>query len=316
MNTTAGRPRLDPATAIEFALVTLIWGATWLVIKGQLGVVPPVWSVAYRFTAASLCLTAFTVATGRWRWPTRTGHGFALAVGVAQFVMNFNLVYLAETRLASGLVALVFALLIVPNAIFARIFLKSPVTPRFIVGATIGIAGLVLLFAPDLSAPAGRAQTAEGVLLVGAGVLCASIANVLQAGGLGRSLPALPTLAVAMAYGAAIDIVFAVVTAGRPAWDPRPEYVAGLAYLALLASVVAFSVYYRLIRRIGPATAAYSSIVVPVLAMTLSTVFEGYRWTAMAAAGAALSLAGLVVALGGRRAVVSGDTRAVPPENP
>ncbi len=304
----------DRTTVIEFVAVTLIWGSTWLVIKGQLGVVPPAWSVSYRFIVAGVVLAMFTVATGRWRWPTAAGHGFALVVGVAQFALNFNLVYAAEARLTSGLVALVFALLVVPNALLAAIFLKTPVTFRFVAGALLGAAGLVLLFAHDLALPAARATATVGLVFVGGAVLSASIANVLQAAPLARSLPALPTLALAMIYGAAIDAAFAWAMAGPPAVDARPEYWLGLAYLSLAASVVAFSVYYRLIRRIGPGPAAYTSVVTPVVALSLSTLFEGYRWTPLAAAGAGLALVGLGVALGGRRAVRG--TPATLPENP
>ena len=294
---------------VEFGLVTLIWGTTWLVIKGQLGVVPAAWSVAYRFIIASLALTMITVATGRWRRPTPAAHGFAWVIGALQFVCNFNLVYAAETRLPSGLVALVFALLVVPNTIFAAVFLKIPITARFFAGAALGTGGLVLVFGADLAAPAGRID-ALGLVLVTAAVLCASIANVLQAGPLARALPPLPTLALAMGYGAMMDVAFAATTAGPPAWDPRPGYWLGLAYLAIVASVLAFSAYYRLIRRIGPGPAAYTSVLVPVIALALSTLFEAYRWTPSSASGAALALVGLAIALGGRGTLR--DTRAVP----
>lgn len=299
-------------TALEFALVTVIWGSTWLVIKGQLGVVAPVWSVAYRFAIASVVLGAFAVATGRWHRPTPAAHGFAIVIGVAQFVLNFNLVYAAETRLASGPVALVFALLVVPNTILAAIFLKTRINGRFVVGAAIGIAGLAVLFGDDIATPVAHAGTTLGLVLVATAVLCASVANVLQAGRWGRALPPLPTLTLAMGYGAAIDATFAAITAGPPAWDPRPEYWFGLAYLALAASVVAFSVYYRLIRRIGPGPAAYTSLLIPVIALFLSTLFEDYRWTPRSAVGAALALVGLAIALGGRTLT---HRRAGPPDN-
>ncbi len=298
----------------EFALVTAIWGSTWLVIKGQLGVVPPLWSVTYRFGAAGLVLGIVAAATGRWRWPTRAGHAFAAMVGVVQFTLNYDLVYAAETRLASGLVAMVFALLIVPNAILAAVFLKVRITLRFAAGSVVGILGLTLLFAPDLAA-SGSAVGA-GLGLAAAAVICASVGNVLQAGRLGRSLPPLPTLALAMGYGALVDAGVAAATVGPPVGDPRPVYWVGLAYLAIAASVVAFSVYYRLIRRIGPGPAAYTSVVVPVIAMALSTLFEGYRWTALSAAGAIVAIVGLVVALGARRTEVSLGTRAALPGSP
>lgn len=286
-------------------------------ITGQLGVVPPAWSVAYRFAIAAMILVGITVVSGRWQWPTRAGHAFALVVGTTQFALNFNLVYTAETRLASGLVALVFALLVVPNTILAAIFLKTRISLQFAGGAALSVAGLILLFAPDLAGPRSHGDATVGLALVIAAVLAASIGNVLQAGRLGRSLPPLPALAMAMGYGAAIDIVFAATTVGAPRWDPRPEYWLGLAYLAVAASVVAFSVYYRLIRRIGPGPAAYSSVLVPVIALCLSTLFEGYRWTAEAGAGAVLALIGLVIAVAARRrTALPPDTPAVPIGSP
>lgn len=285
---------------IEFGVVTLIWGSTWLVIKGQLGVVPPAWSVSYRFLIASAALFVICLVTRRWQRPSATAHGFAAIAGVMQFMLNFNLVYVAEAHLTSGLVSLVFALLVVPNAILARVFLKTRISPRFAAGAAIGVAGLALVFADDVFAATGR-SAAVGLALTVAAVLCASTANVMQASPLARTLPPLPTLTLTMAYGAVFDSLYAWATVGGPTIDPRPEYWLGLAYLAVFATVVAFALYYRLIRRIGPGPAAYSSVVVPIVAMTLSTVFEDFRWTLIGAGGAVLAVAGLAVALAARQ---------------
>ena len=103
-----------------------------------------------------------------------------------------------------------------------------------------------------------------------------------------------------MGLGAVADAMLAAIVAGAPRFDPRPEYWIGLTYLALAASVLAFSLYFPIVRRIGPGKAAYSSVLVPILAMALSTAFEGYRWTLLAGAGATLALGGMVLALGGR----------------
>lgn len=297
--------RITPVAAVEFAVVTLIWGSTWLVIKGQLGVVPAAWSVTYRFVLAGGIMLAICLVRRIWVRPTPTAHAFALAAGGAQFMLNFNFVYAAEMYLASGLVALIFALLIVSNTLLARVFLGAAVTPRFAAGAAVGLAGLALVFAPDLvragARPGSAASTATGVVLALGGVIGASMANVMQATRLARSLPALPTLALTMLYGAALDALYALATAGPPVFDPRPEYALGLCYLAGIASVLAFSLYYGMIRRIGPGAAAYTSVVIPVVAMALSTAFEGYAWTPPAAAGGCLALVGLVIALSGRR---------------
>ena len=86
-----------------------------------------------------------------------------------------------------------------------------------------------------------------------------------------------------------------------PTFDPRPQYWFGVAYLALAASVLCFSLYFPVVRKIGPGKAAYSSVIVPVIAMALSTGFEGYRWTSLSIAGAVLALGGMLLALAGRR---------------
>lgn len=134
-----------------------------------------------------------------------------------------------------------------------------------------------------------------------AGVFAASVANVMQATPTARAYPMVPLLGVAMLIGAAIDAAYASLTVGPPVFDWRWSYVGGLLYLGIIASAVAFTLYYGLIRTIGPAKAAYNGVVVPVIAMLLSTLFEDYRWSPLAGAGAALALAGLVVALKARR---------------
>ena len=88
-----------------------------------------------------------------------------------------------------------------------------------------------------------------------------------------------------MAIGALVDAVIAFAVAGPPVFDPRPGYWLGVVYLALAASVLCFSLYFPVVRKIGPGKAAYSSVIVPVIAMALSTAFEDYRWTALSIGG-------------------------------
>ncbi len=294
--------RLTPRLLLALAIITLIWGSTWLVIKTQLGLVPPSWSVAYRFLIGGGAMLLLCALTGRSLRLDAAGHGFALVIAVTQFVLNFNLVYRAEQHVTSGLVALCFALLVVPNAVLAAIFLGQRIGWRFAIGAAMGIAGVALLTVHDLFDTAvPQRETIEGLALTFAGVLSASIANVLQASPAGRRLPLEGGLAWAMAYGGVLNAAVALVLVGPPVVEWTWGYGAGLLYLGLIASALAFSLYYALIRAVGPGTAAYSGVLVPLVAMSLSTVFEGYRWTWIAAAGGVLALAGLVVALRSRR---------------
>ena len=130
-----------------------------------------------------------------------------------------------------------------------------------------------------------------------AGVLSASTANVMQATARARALPMASMIGWGMIWGAGIDGLFALATAGPPVIEWRLGYLLGIAYLGVIASALAFSLYFRTIRDIGPARAAYSSVIIPVIAMGFSTAFEGFHWTGLAIAGSAIALAGMVVAL-------------------
>jgi drug/metabolite transporter (DMT)-like permease len=293
--------------ALPFLLVTLIWGSTWIVIRDQIGGthggvagggVPAAWSVSYRFFIAGAAMFAYARLQGLPLALRGRDALFAGAAGVLQFVMNFNFVYAAEAYITSGLVAVVFALLIVPNTVLGRIFVPQPISRGFLVGSGIAIGGVALLFIHELRADqAATGRVLTGIALTLVAVLSASAANVMQASARGRSLPIAVVLAWAMILGACVNALYAAATAGPPVFDPRPGYLLGLVYLALAASALAFTLYYRIIRLIGPARSAYSSVLVPIIAMALSTLFEGYRWTALAAAGGALVLIGLATAL-------------------
>ncbi len=288
----------SPRIFVPFAIITLIWGSTWLVIRGQLGAVDPSWSVAYRFLIAGVVMLAYAMLTGASLKLGRDGHLFAAAIGVTQFALNFNFVYRAEQHIASGLVAVIFALLIVPNAVFGAIFLGNRFTPRFVIGSLVAIAGVALLFIHEVRVdPGATMPTLLGVGLAFAGVMCASVSNVMQASARAKVWPMASLLGWAMLWGGAMNAVYAYATAGDPTIALTWPYLAGLAYLSIAASAVAFSLYFPLIRTIGPARAAYSGVLVPIIAMLLSTIFEGYRWSLLTVAGGVLALIGMAVAL-------------------
>lgn len=293
---------LRPTILIPFLIVTLIWGTTWFVIRDQLAVVPPAWSVTYRFLTAGIIMIGVAAFTRQSLRLDARSAGFVALFGVAQFVFNFNFVYQAERHITSGLVATVFALLFVPNAIFAQLFLGQRVTARFWFGSLISIAGLALLFINEARSDTGDSSaTILGIILTLCGVLSASAANVMQAGETARRLPMPVMLGWGMLFGASIDAAYAWITSGPPVIEWRLGYIAGIGYLGVFASAIAFSLYFQTIRAIGPAKAAYSSVLIPVIAMLISTLFEGYRWTMLAGVGGALAMAGMVVALSARK---------------
>jgi drug/metabolite transporter (DMT)-like permease len=286
---------------VPFALTALIWGSTWWTITTQIGPengnVPAAWSVTYRFVIATPAMALVALLMGSSLRMGAKAHRLAILIGLTQFCGNYMFVYEAERHLTSGIVALLLGLLLVPNAALGWLLLGQRVSARFVIGSLLAIAGMALLLVNEARvAPAGG-NVWLGVALASGGLLAAAVANVVQANETGRSVPMASLLAWSMAYGVVIDAGMAWALHGPPVLPRDPIYWAGAAYLALAGSVVTFPLYFKLVRDIGAGRAAYNSIVVVVLAMGLSTLLEGYRWTPLAIAGSLLALAGLLVAL-------------------
>lgn len=293
---------LRPQIALPFLLVALIWGSTWYVITGQIVEVPPSWSVAYRFALATPAMFCVALAMRqRLAMPLRA-HALAGLIGLTQFGGNFNFVYRAELHLTSGVIAVMFGMLMVPNALLARWWLGQKVTPRFLLGSLVAVAGIALLLVHEARAARLGGDVLLGVVLAVGGILSASIANVVQANETGRAQPMVSLLAWSMLYGTLLDIGMAWALAGAPVFPSSRDYWLGTAWLALAGSVVTFPLYYGIVRAIGPGRAAYNGVLVIVVAMLISTFVEGYEWSALAAAGAVLGIAGMVLALRARSA--------------
>lgn len=293
-----GPSLLTPGVLVPFVIVTVIWGSTWLVIRDQVSAVPASWSVAYRFLLASVAMAILARARGLSLWIGGRGIAFAACLGASQFMLNFNFVYRAEMVLTSGVVAVFYALLLIPNSLLAWLTFRQPVSRNFIIGSVIAVTGVVLLFLREYRyADVAPGAVLEGIALCFCGLMAASVSNVMQGTPIARRLPIISVLAWAMLLGGLMDSALAWIVAGPPVFDTRLGYIAGIAYLAVAGSVVTFPLYFRLIQQIGAGRAAYTGVLTPVIAMLLSTLFEGYRWSTLAVVGALLSVAGMVIAM-------------------
>lgn len=288
-------------TAAAFILVALIWGSTWLVIKHQVASGPAGWSITLRFALACPCMFLLAWWRGESLRLSRQGARVAVLVGLTLFCGNFQFVYRAEQHLTSGLVAVLYALLMVPNALLSRIWLGVRISTEFILGSLVALTGIGLLLLHEYRLAAPGTAVPLGLLLALAGLLCASTANVLQATEAGKRHALAPLIAWAMLAGTAADAALAFAFDGAPVFSSSPGFWLGAGYLAVAGSVVTFPLYFALIRTMGAGRAAYNGVLVPVIAMGLSTVFEGYRWSLLAGSGAGLALAGLLIALLGRK---------------
>jgi drug/metabolite transporter (DMT)-like permease len=239
-----------------------IWGSTWLVIKYQYGIVAPEVSVVYRFAAASAILFAWCVARGEKMRYSKGIHAQLLLTGILQFAANYVFVYLAEQYLTSGLVAVVF---------------------------------VMMVFWPELAELRGDLAQIKGLTFAVLGTIAASAGNLSTQRLYGRGVGVQPCTAWGMLYGTAATTLYCIA-AGIPFnWDGSAGYVVSLSYLTLFGSVIAFGAYLTLLKRIGAGRAGYTSAVIPVVAMLISTLFEDYVWTAPAVAGMALVLLGNVL---------------------
>lgn len=294
-----GEPRGRPMNraAWLFAVCTAIWGSTWLAITWQLGVVAPEVSVVWRFALAALVLGGFCVATRR---PLRFGaaaHRLFALQGTLMFGLNYVCVYWAEQHVVSGLVAVAFSTITFMSVFAQRVMYGTPVTPRALTGATLGVIGVTVLFLPELVAAHGDRDTVVGVFWAILGTVFATLGNMAAARVQQRGLAIIPTTAWGMLYGAMAAAVVVALMGVPWTFDPRQPYVASLVYLALLGSIAAFVSYLALMRMIGMARASYIGVSTPVLALALSAMMEGYHFTAFTFAGVALAVAGNLIVL-------------------
>ncbi len=293
-----------------YTLTVLIWGSTWIAIKMQLGVVDPVVSVAYRFTLASLILIVWCFVRKMKMRFTLKEHLFIALQGSLLFALNYWLFYLCELYLTSGLAAVIFSTIIVMNMVNGAIFLKNPFDSKVIMGGLLGLCGISLVFKQELtglhlgdlfdlnngfSYADGTNianQTVKGILICFVATILASLGNIVSARNQKHGLPIIQTNAYGMTYGAILMLIIALFTGKSFDFVASTPYITALIYLSIFGSIVAFGCYLSLIGRIGPDRAAYSTLLFPIVALIISTVWENYHWTNEAIFGVIFILSG------------------------
>ena len=283
--------------AILYATVVLIWGSTWSAISYQFGVVAEEVSVAYRFAIAAVTLFLYAIVAGKnIRLPLRY-YPMVIVQGFLLFSINYFFVYYGTTYITSGLVAVTFTLIVVCNAFFERVFFRTPLEGRLLVASFLGMLGIGSIFWPEVSALSLQDRTVFGLLLVVVGVVIASIGNMAAVVNTRRNLPVVAVNAHGMAWGALLSFLAAAILGREFSFSFEPGYVWSLLFLAVFGSAIAFGCYLLLIRKIGSARAAYSSVLFPVVALAISTFVENYQWSVLAVLGISLTVVGNWLAL-------------------
>ena len=285
---------------ILYGIVVFIWGSTWGAIPFQFGVVAEEVSVAYRFAIAAAVLFVYAILAGKKiRLPLRR-YPMVILQGLLLFSCNYFFVYYGTAYITTGLVAVTFSLIVVFNAFFERVFFGTPLEVRLLVASFLGMLGIALIFWPEVTMLSLQDTTIYGLLLVIVGVVLASLGNMAAVANTRRNLPVVALNTHGMAWGALISAVLAAALGREFNFSYEPGYVWSLLFLAIFGSAIAFGCYLALIRKIGSARAAYTSVLFPVVALAISTVVEDYQWTGLAVAGVMLTMGGNWLALTGR----------------
>lgn len=289
---------------ILFGVSVLIWGSTWLAINFQLGVVAPEVSVFYRQVLASALLFAWALLRGlnlRFSW---RAHLWFLLLGLTLFGFNYVLAYNAQQFIPSAMNAVLFATMVWINVLLARIFFGTAFEWHVILGAVLGMAGVVVLFWPALAVAELDHNTLFGASIALAGAVVASLGNMASHQAQQERLPVLQSNAWGMFYGGVVTGLWALLAGKEFTFEATLEYAGSLFYLAVFGSVVAFGCYLRLLGLIGPTRAGYIAVVIPIVAVLLSLLFEGLQLDAHVIAGIVLVLGGNLLILAYRRLTV------------
>ncbi len=282
---------------ILYATVVLIWGSTWGAIPFQFGVVAEEVSVAYRFGIGTAVLCLYAILAGKEiRLPL---HQYPMVIlqGLLLFSVNYFFVYYGTAYITTGLVAVTFSLIVVFNAFFERMFFGAPLEGRLLIASLLGMLGIAFIFWPEVRVLSLQDSTIYGLLLVVIGVVIASLGNMAAVVNTRRQLPVVAVNAHGMAWGTLLSVVVAIFLDREFNFSYEPGYVWSLLFLAIFGSAIAFGCYLALIRKIGSARAAYTSVLFPVVALAISTVVEEYRWSGLAAIGVLLTVGGNWLAL-------------------
>jgi drug/metabolite transporter (DMT)-like permease len=280
------------SNAFLYIVTVLIWGSTWLAIEYQLGVVEPEVSIVYRYLMASITLFIWCKIRGLSLAFKAKDHIYFVFLGLLLFCLNYIFAYRAQIHITSALAAIAFSTMLWINIVLSRLIFGTRATGRVLIGAALGIIGIVVLFAPQVGAISLSDGVFFGSLLALAGALTASCGNMVSQAAQKRSLPVMETNTWSMFYGALLTGIIALACGHEFNFDATFTYIVSLAYLAIFGSVVAFGAYLTLLGRIGAHKAGYATVMFPVVALVLSLAFEGLQLDLTIIVGATLVLLG------------------------
>tara|TARA_R110000744_G_scaffold4221_14_gene15362 strand:+ start:2505 stop:3374 length:870 start_codon:yes stop_codon:yes gene_type:complete len=278
-------------------VTVLIWGSTWLAIEFQLGDVPAQVSLVYRFAIAAFVMCCYCMFKGMNMRFSMTDHGFFMVLALCNFGLNYLILYWAQNYLTSAMSSIAFSTLLLMNIVNTRLFFGRRIANRIYIGALLGVVGLVALFWPDIKDLDFSSDAMLGLGLALGGTFLASLGNMASVRNSSNHVGVMQGNAWGMLYGTLALVGVVLLSDAQFTFSTEPSYVISLLYLSLFGTVIAFACYFLLLRDIGPEKASYSIVLFPIVAVILSTIFEGFLWHANTVFGFVLVLAGNAIVL-------------------
>ena len=264
---------------VLFISTLICWSPTWHLIKFQFGVVDPLISIFYRFFIASIIVFIFLILSKKKMSFNLHQHLSFLLLGVTLFSLNYIFFYLANTYLISGIVTIAFSTILIMNILGERIYFKIKSSKQTLIAAGFGIIGILIIFEKELLNFKVEDKTHIGIILSFIATFWASTGNLIHQKNFTDKIPFVQSIAYGMLYGSVFTLIVAKFREAELLFDYSFSYISSLLYLAVIGSVVAFYLYLKLLESIGSARAGYMGVVMPIIALIISTIFEGLQWT-------------------------------------
>ena len=263
---------------ILFTITLFCWSPTWYLIKFQLGYVDPLVSVFYRFLIASFIIFIFLIIKNEKLKFSINKHLWFLVFGICLYSINYVFLYLSNTYLISAFPAIVFSTLVIMNIVGEKFYFKNKPSIKTLIGASIGMIGILIIFNDEIFNFSFSEGTHIGLFLALLGTFFASTGNMVHQRNLNNNFPSIQTIAYAMFYGSIVTLVITRFRGAELLFETSFSYISSLLYLSIFGSIFAFVSYLKLIEKVGPGRAGYVNVVMPVLALIISTIFENLEW--------------------------------------
>jgi drug/metabolite transporter (DMT)-like permease len=261
-----------------FLITLFCWSPTWYLIKFQLGYVDPLVSVFYRFLIAAVIIFIYLVIKNKNLKFSINHHFWFLFFGTCLYSINYVFFYLSNTYLISAFPAIVFSTVVIMNILGETFYFKKKPSLKTLIGATIGMIGIIIIFNDEIFNFSLTEGTHIGLFLALIGTFCASTGNMVYQRNLNNNFPVIQTIAYAMLYGSLVTLMATQVRGAELLFENSISYISSLLYLAIFGSIFAFVSYLKLLEKVGPGRAGYVGVVMPVLALMISTIFEKLEW--------------------------------------